>query len=61
MTGNPNPNTSPNPDPRVAVIAVIDDGHGRVVAGRRIGPLGGGGPPSPTLPPYQPNPKPPEE
>jgi len=52
MTGNPNPNTSPNPDPRVAVIAVIDDGYGHVVAGRRIGPLGGGGSfPNPTQPP----------
>lgn len=32
-------------NPRVAVIAIIDDGHGKVVAGRRIGPLGGGGSP----------------
>ncbi|KAK5655263.1 hypothetical protein OQA88_5830 [Cercophora sp. LCS_1] len=37
MAGSSNPS-----NPRVAVIAIIDDGHGRVVAGRRIGPLGGG-------------------
>ncbi|KAK3313088.1 nudix domain-containing protein [Apodospora peruviana] len=32
-----------NPHPRVAVIGIISDDQGRVCAGRRIGPLGGGG------------------
>jgi len=31
---------------RVAVIGIISNGKGQVVAGRRIGPLGGGGSPS---------------
>ena len=30
-------------NPRVAVIGIISNGRGQVVAGRRIGPLGGGG------------------
>jgi len=33
----------PTKKPRVAVIGIISNGRGQVVAGRRIGPLGGGG------------------
>jgi len=39
--------SSSNPNPRVAVVAIITDDQGRVVIGRRIGPLGGGKPENP--------------